>query len=293
MDVDAKYRQIRNLGKYKAMNDEAVMEAAKRMVSEKKIKVRSKDEDLDIDVMFIDKDEKKLAKALLGKYLSDYSIETISDKNTLKQLIYLEIMNVRMQKILNDTQETSNTMSMQMVDGIHKNINEIIILKDKLGISQQGQTDSYKSIEILKKKFSVWRKENSGSRNAVCPFCGKMILFKARMENWEAQKHPFFKDRIITNDHLIKMYKDGTITKTDVSKVLEVSEDYIDWVITKLHSKPELIKQIKNSQSAEIPEKISEVVDSVMESIEKVSEVEEKKSEIPEGKDSNDSTSNS
>jgi len=38
-------------------------------------------------------------------------------------------------------------------------------------------------------------------------------MLKIRTEAWEAQKHPFFKDRILANKHLVKLYKDKKITK--------------------------------------------------------------------------------
>jgi hypothetical protein len=55
------------------------------------------------------------------------------------------------------------------------------------------------------------------------------------MSAWEAQKHPFFKDRILANPHLMHMFKEGKITKHDVAKVLMTSLDYVDWLIKKVY----------------------------------------------------------
>jgi hypothetical protein len=87
----------------------------------------------------------------------------------------------------------------------------------------------------MMKKYKIWRSENQGSRTLVCPHCGKMTLLKIRMEAWEAQKHAFFKDRILANPHLMEMYKNGKISKHDVAKVLHTSLDYIDWLIKKVY----------------------------------------------------------
>jgi len=66
-----------------------------------------------------------------------------------------------------------------------------------------------------------------------------------KTEAWESQKHPFFRDRVIYNKELFKLYHEGKIGKKDVAAVLETSEDYIDWVINKI----EKVEQIKQAQS--------------------------------------------
>jgi len=61
-----------------------------------------------------------------------------------------------------------------------------------------------------------------------------MTLLKIRTDAWEAQKHPFFKDRVLANKHLMKMYKDKKISQKDVALVLDCSDDYIDWMIKRV-----------------------------------------------------------
>jgi hypothetical protein len=60
-----------------------------------------------------------------------------------------------------------------------------------------------------------------------------MIMLKIRMESWEAQKHPFFKDRLLGNEQLIRLYKLGKLTREDVAAILGTSADYADWLINK------------------------------------------------------------
>jgi len=57
---------------------------------------------------------------------------------------------------------------------------------------------------------------------------------KIRTDAWEAQNHPFFKDRVLANKHLLKMYLDKKISRKDVALVLDCSSDYIDWMIKKV-----------------------------------------------------------
>jgi DNA-directed RNA polymerase subunit RPC12/RpoP len=186
--------------------------------------------------MFSNKAEIKQSRLLLGKYLDDYSIETISDKNTLKEVIYLEIVQQRLQEKLNEFYAgDAKAVPLQLVELIHKNSEAILKLKFSLGLSKEKETKK-SGLDVLgelKKRFAIWRSENQGSRTLSCPHCGKMIMLKIRTDAWKAQKHPFFQDRILTNKHLLELYKKGTLTKKDVAKVLECASDYVDWIIEK------------------------------------------------------------
>ena len=236
----------------------------------KKIKeIDNKDEDIDISSMFTDKNERKLAKELLNKYLKDYVIETISDKNTLIQLVYLEILHTyRLQTLINSTYKDTLAIPLQLVDTLHKNINQITMLKEKLGLSkgkkEEAQSEPFKALQLLKKKFKQWRENNQGSRTIICPHCAKLILLKIRTDAWEAIGHPFFKDRILGNEHLIRLYKEGTIKKEDVAKVLCVSDDYIDWLCKrwKVKIEPiESISMIEDSNSFPVEEQTKTIIE--------------------------------
>jgi DNA-directed RNA polymerase subunit RPC12/RpoP len=212
-----------------SINDEERLET-------KKLKQQIKeDDDLDISDLFEDWDEKKKAKALILKYLSDYTIETISDKNTLKNLIYLEVINTRLQKTLNDAHTANKAIDSRLIKTVHENIEQITELKEKLGITREKQdlnsNNGYGYLQTLKQKYKIWLSENQASRYMVCPHCGKSVLLKVNMQHWEAQKHPFFKDRILGNDHLVELFKQEKLTKLDLAKIFETSEDYVDWLV--------------------------------------------------------------
>ena len=219
--IEDQYRKLKNLIQYKGYSPEQLYREAFR---------RTIVNQIDLDSLFIDKRERKIAKHLLRKYLDDFTPETISDINILRDILFLEILNARLQnKINNDKSSDSRT-----IDAIHKNLNQIISLKATLGIAggKKGESVDTK-INQLMKKFEAWRRSNNASRTLTCPYCGQMILLKIRTDAWEAQKHPFFKDRMLYNHHLIKLYLEKKLTKEDLTKILECSEDYIDWLIEK------------------------------------------------------------
>lgn len=178
--------------------------------------------------------EKKLASSLLEKYLRDYSIESISDINTLKEVIFYEIIQNRLQVKLNEF-AASKTIPIQLVNVMHENSDAIIKLKNNLGLfADKEKKTEYDVLKHLKRRFSLWLEDNQASRTLVCPHCSKMILLKIKTDIWESQKHPFFKDRVLYNKHLFKLYGEGKITKKDLAAIIETSEDYIDWVIDKI-----------------------------------------------------------
>jgi len=195
--------------------------------------------DIDITSLFNQKKEQKDAQMLFQKYMSDYTIESISDKNTLREVIYLEIVQQRLQAKMNEYYDKdSKAVPMQLMDTIHKNSKAILELKNNLGLNRAKTVKSGKdAFQHLIKRIQKWRSENTASRNFVCPCCGKMVLLKIKTDCYDAQGHPFFKDRTLYNKHLLKMYWDKRITKQDVAKVLECSTDYVNWVLEKIEGK--------------------------------------------------------
>jgi len=229
--VQKAVKQLKGL-KFNKKTDEELLQQAQTLVTSKE-----QLESIDVEGLFTSKPEKKQAKELLKKYLTDYTIETVSDKNTLSQLIYLEILNLRLQEALNKVQIDTKAIPTATVDLIHRNLEQISKLKVLLGVTKnvkdQNKQDGFAYLQLVKKKYKKWLEENQGSRTLWCPHCAKATLLKIKMDIWESQKHPFFKDRILGNEHLINLYKAGKVSRDDLSKIFEVSPDYVDWLVVK------------------------------------------------------------
>lgn len=191
---------------------------------------------LSLEELFSDQNELNIAIKMAIKYLTEFSLESISDRELLRSLIHLEVFQHKLQENANDFGTTNGIVPIQMVDALHKNINQIINVKEKLGLTKgkkEDESDALKMLDMLKKKFKAWREDNQGSRTLVCPHCSKMVLLKVKTEAWEAQKHPYFKDRLLGNEHIILLYKEGRLSREDVAKIFEVSNDYVDWLLSK------------------------------------------------------------
>ena len=185
-----------------------------------------------ISNQFIDEKEKKRAQDLLIEYKENFTIENVSEKGNLHNLIFMKILINRMQNSINKIHKAGKAVPPQEIDTLNKTLDKVAQLEKELNIGGEDR-DSFNINKKVMKKQKIWRDENQASRYRVCPACGESILWKIRIEAWEMQKHPFFKDRILGNTHLIKLYNEKKITARDVSNILEVGQDYVAWLITK------------------------------------------------------------
>lgn len=242
--------RLRNLPSSKKLGEDALRRQAERIINEKEQKDR-----IEMDSIFVSSDEKQKANELLEKYLHDYTIESVSDINTLKQLIFLEILDMRLRKGLNDFYTQSEATPKEMLQNLHQNNDKIILLKEKLGITRDKKdkeiTDGYAFLRKLMEKHKIWLSENQGSRHVTCGHCGKQTMLKIRMEAWEAQKHPWFKDRVLGNPRLVDLFKEGKITQKDLAAIFEVSPDYVTWLVSKWKIENGQFKEHEEAKASE------------------------------------------
>ena len=195
--------------------------------------------------------EKRWANNQFNSYRDRYHIDNFSDLEILSELVFREALQQRSKKKIEKygekakgkkegavtKKETNTVIPQHLLSFLDENLERILTLKEKLGLFSDKTTDPFQHIQTLKKKFKKWMSENQGSRTLICPHCSNMVMLKIRTDKYEAQKHPFFVDKILANKHLWKMYKDGTITKEDVAKVLGTSDMYINWLEERIYNK--------------------------------------------------------
>jgi len=236
------------------MSDEEVWKVAEEKAFERHLK--------NFLTFLEDKEERKLGAKLLAQYMHQFSVDSVSDKNALQQLVYLEVIQVRMQNEMNKVHKETNATNLKMVDALQQNLTSIQNLKQQLGLIEQTteKDDVVKYIDLLKDKFKRWRSENQASRHFTCPHCSQMVLLKIRTEAWEAQKHPMFKDRLLGNGHLIALYEQKKITDEDVALILGTSPDYTKWLVEKWKKKsPTLVTDVTNEEETPIEVEVSGV----------------------------------
>lgn len=227
--VDKKVKQLKRLNPFKNKTEAEILEKAESMVDKSE-----KQETSDLISLFSDRVEKKIAGNLLDRYSHDYNIESVSDKNTLNEIIYLEVIQKRLQEKLNEIYQTqSKAVPSGIVDIIHKNSEAILRLKNSLGLNRTKQTNNpYDVLQHIQKRAAKWREENQGSRTIKCPECQKLVFLKIKTEAWETQKHPFFKDTVLYNEALFEKYygKQVIVSPEFIGEVLKTSADYVLWI---------------------------------------------------------------
>ena len=184
-------------------------------------------------------------------YKEKYHIERLSDLTILEQLVFREAIQNRIKEKIgklakNKLKGHEEIIPPHMMKSLTENENCILNLREKLGLfEERKQEDPYQYIKLLKEKFKRWQDENSASRSLKCPHCSKMILLAIRADQYKSQKHPFFKDRIFGNEHLVKLFMDKKITEEDIAKILGVSADYTQFLVGKWYKNKEKLEKVK------------------------------------------------
>ena len=211
--AQTEYNKIKNLRQYKNYSEEE-----KRRVAYG----RAVEYQIDVGSLFVNEEDRTAAKILVRKYLDDYTPETVSDINTLRSILFLEVLNGRLQDELNSAKEAKRDINLRTVETIHKNLNQILVLKGSLGLTKDKKSGNIKSldqkIKLMRKQFKVWMENNQATREAVCPYCAQHFLLRIRMEHWKEQKHPYFKDRILFSKPLVQLYLEKRVLKKKLAK---------------------------------------------------------------------------
>lgn len=240
-DINKKFEELRKTresmkkGLYTGKTDAELLELAKELVEA---------DDPDLQITFLtDTKEKKKARELTRRYIKEYFIETYGDKQLVKHLVYLEVIQGRLQDQLNDIHKQESKVPIQMLDILQKNLKAIVEARAALGLNRDKQkseagSEGIQALQKLKAKFKKHIEEtHQASRTIKCPHCSEMVLLVIRTEAYEAKKHPYFKDRILGNDHLISLYLSKHLTQEDVAKILGTSPEYTQWLADKWQNK--------------------------------------------------------
>ena len=189
--------------------------------------------------------EKNSAKKRFEDYIVIYPhLNKLSLLQLLEELVFLEAISERYKNKIakiskNKTVKDSNVVPSGLMKELQGNIQQILDLKEKLGLFEsKKKLDAFKDIKDLKTKFAEYRKRNPLSFKVDCPHCSKIFFLKRRTENYEPFVSPFFaEDKILINKPLMELYFAKIITKKQTANVLGVASDYIDDIIIKFFKK--------------------------------------------------------
>jgi len=182
--------------------------------------------------------EREFASNLLGKYLAESAIESFTDRDTLRQLIDLEIIVERIKALLNIEYDKANkAIPLQMLDQLTSLNSQVMDLKERLGLTQkkEDKNDTVKVIEDLKERFHKWinKPDNRSNYECQCPGCGEIILIRRRLDKItdEVLEHPWFRDDgVLFNRQIFVDLELSKISIDQAARYLNVSQDYILWI---------------------------------------------------------------
>jgi hypothetical protein len=183
--------------------------------------------------------KKNIATKKFDDYKTIYPhLNKLSDLQLLEELVYLEMMlDDLKEKIskLTRKKSTGEEISSAVPDWAQKqvkdNLDQIIKLKEKLGLFEEKKDlGVFQWITEILKKAKKWRELNQGSRICVCPFCRETFVLMIRTDKYEAKKFPFFKDKVLCNPHLHKLWKAERITSEEYAEIIGTSPDFPQWL---------------------------------------------------------------
>jgi len=226
--------RYRKLKQYKDLSDEQITKLAEeKLLKEKKL------EKLNI---FSDDDEKELASSIMDKY-SQYNLEDASEKDTLNQLVYLEVIVERVKKFIDKEFKDKQSIPMEFLEELRALNSQVLDYKKELGINKEKEQEDWVEVwDELRQKALNYYETHKGCNTVKCPYCNQLFNLLMRTENLTPEKSTWFKGTLLYNNQVFALYDEKKITKDDAAKILGVSEWYIDFIYTNLYLKEKNVK---------------------------------------------------
>lgn len=217
-------RKLSNLKNYKNKSESEIEQIAQINCWKKQLAIADR---------FDKNDEKKLSENLLDNYFDNYTFANYNQVSLLGTLIYEEVLLNRVEKSINTVtkDETNKFVPDKAITALHEIQDRIAQLKENLGISKSKEKDDLTALETLQKKFSVYIPFNRNEFSLVTPCCGKMLLLRRRVKDFDVMVHPYFSGRYWYSPRIINDVIAGILTKEQAAKYLYTSSEYIQWAI--------------------------------------------------------------
>lgn len=231
-DLEKIVRRLKNLKQNRELSDEVILKMAEEELNKKQL--------IGSLTFCVSDEEREYAKQMIDNYLNQSTIESEADKDTLKQLVDLQILAERIKSILKTEYLKANpAIPLNMVEQLQDIEKQIIELKEKLGLTQKDKEQAawIETWDLLKKKALAYFETHKGENHIRCPHCHKMIMLLLKMNDYDAKKSTWFENTTLYNKKVFELFNNNKITKEEAADILGVSIYYIDFINENLYLK--------------------------------------------------------
>lgn len=234
--IENEVNRIRNLKQYKSLSEEELQKIAKININ---LKEFSSEPLFNIETDD-GKKEQKLAEKKFVSYLQKCELESSSELDTLRSLIYTEIFESRIQKELNKLATESKFPPEKLTAQLVDIQNQKIQLKIRLGIDkEEKQKDELNGFQMLIKRGDKYvqnhRDEFTWWLKYTCKKCGhkdcESYLIARPVKDFVMIKHPYFAGRWLFNYEILKDVKEGILSKENAWRYLLCAGEGLDYEI--------------------------------------------------------------
>ncbi len=258
-DVEKEVNRLSNLLNYKDLDPSELESIAKVNVHVRELKKNP---------LFTDDAEKKLSETLFSNYLKHNELESNSDIDTLKSLVFNQIFEQRIQGELNKLKTDGKYPPDKLIKSLVEVQDQKAKLKVKLGIDKKDdETDDLSAFQLLQKRVAKHINENKNEFTIFlgweCDRCGhkdqeSYLLYKP-IKDFKILKHPYFAGKYLFSYPIVKDVKDGKLSKQDATRYLmgagqgnaykpsdvdrQYCEDYLDYLIENFKEITDLLNE--------------------------------------------------
>jgi hypothetical protein len=230
MDKDKLLKKLKNMKQYKDLPPEELEKVVQKKIDE---------EVLLTAFVGIDDTKKPKAIQLYEQYLSENSFESLAEKSTLIDLVYLEMLNDQIKEYIEQEQkEHKGALPVKMMEQLVTNNTQILELKEKLGMMKDADSESALDlINELKEKALAYYDEHAGETYVKCPECQSLFRLLMKVDGLEPAKATFFKGTTLYNVKLMELYHYKKLTLEEVAEILGVHTNYVIFIYENIYLK--------------------------------------------------------
>jgi hypothetical protein len=230
MDRDRMIQQQINLKQNQGKSPEEIAEIVDKKILEEEL--------LTAFVGLNDK-EKQKAVNLYDQYVTEHSFESLAEKSTLINLVYLEILNDRVKLFIEqEGNEKKGAIPLRMTEQLVENTNQIMSLKEKLGMLKNKEDENALDlINELKEKALTYYNEHAGETYVKCPECQNLFRLLMKVDGLEPAKATFFRGTTLYNQKLMELYHYKKITLDELAEIMGVNHKYITFIYENIYLK--------------------------------------------------------